>query len=197
MTYAEIARFDCGSRPHPDFPEQQPVAAPKPLLADVLAEADALAAHMGRPLPFYNIETKTRSAWDGRFHPAPEAFTRLLMDTIAAAAVTRRAIIQSFDSRALRVAHEAGFGGRLALLVGRERDGDLPEHVAALGFVPDVYSPDHRRVDEALISQASDQGVQVVPWTVNDPTEMRRLKALGVAGLITDYPRRGRFLLAE
>ena len=201
MDYAEIARYNCGSLRHPGFPQQQPVAAPKPRLADVLREADVLAAALGRPRPFYNIETKTRPAWDGRFHPDPETFTRLLMETIAGAgpdsSLTRRAIIQSFDPRTLRVAREAGFDGRLALLIGEEREGELAAHVAALGFAPDVYSPHYRCVDEAMIAQATEQSIQVVPWTVNEPERMRRLKAMGVSGLITDYPRRGRFLMEE
>ena len=195
MTYAEIARFNCGSLKHPDFPEQQPVAAPKPLLADVLREADALAAAMGRPLPFYNIETKTRPAWDGAFHPPPQAFVDRLVEVVEEAAVAQRTVIQSFDARTLRVARAADFGGRLSLLVGRNAEGNLSKHVEALGFTPDVYSPDYRRVDESLIAAAAERGLAVVPWTVNDPDEMRRLKALGVDGLITDYPRRGRFLL--
>lgn len=203
MNYAEVARYNCGSLQAPGFPEQRPVAAPKPLLSDVLREADALAAATGRALPFYNIETKTRPAWDERFHPDPETFTRLLIRAIAEAgdgasnSVTPRATIQSFDERTLRAARAAGFGGRLALLVGREEGGALPQHVAALGFAPDVYSPDYRRVDEAMTRQARERAIAVVPWTVNDPAEMRRLEALGVAGLITDYPRRGRFLLQE
>ena len=195
MDYARIARFNCGSQPHPRFPEQQPVAAPKPLLADVLVEADALAAALGRPLPFYNIETKMQAGRDGRFHPEPEAFTRLLMGAVADAGVTARTTIQSFDERTLRAARAAGFGGRLSLLVGRERPGRLPAHVEALGFTPDLYSPHHQLVDEAMMAQAAAYGIAVVPWTVNDPDQMRRLKRLGVAGLITDYPRRGLFLI--
>jgi glycerophosphoryl diester phosphodiesterase len=195
MDYAETRRYNCGSLRAPGFPEQQPVAAPKPLLADVLAEAEALAAATGRPLLFYNVEIKMRPAWDGRFHPDPEQFAHLLIDALADAGVTRRAVIQSFDLRPLRAAREMGFGGRLALLVGRERDGGLPDHVEALGFTPDGYSPHHRRVDDALIAEADERGVGVVPWTVNDPERMRALKALGVDGLITDYPRRGRFLV--
>jgi glycerophosphoryl diester phosphodiesterase len=197
MDYAEVARYNCGSRQAPGFSEQQPVAAPKPLLSDVLAEAEALAAATGRPPLFYNVEIKTRPAWDGRFHPAPERFARLLIDALAEAGVTRRAIIQSFDARSLRAARAENFGGRLALLVGRRRDGTLRDHVEALGFAPDVYSPNHRRVDGTLIAEAEERDISVVPWTVNDPERMRELKALGVDGLITDYPARGRFLVTE
>ncbi|PSQ99637.1 MAG: glycerophosphodiester phosphodiesterase [Bacteroidetes bacterium QS_9_68_14] len=201
MDYREIARYNCGSLRAPGFPEQRPLAAPKPRLADVLRQAEALAAAMGRPPLFYNIETKTRPAWDGRFHPDPETFTRRLVETIAEAdpdgSLTRRAMIQSFDARTLRAARRMGFGGRLALLVGQEREGALPDHVEALGFAPDVYSPHHARVDEATVEEATRRGIEVVPWTVNDPARMRALKALGASGLITDHPARGRFLVEE
>jgi glycerophosphoryl diester phosphodiesterase len=40
-------------------------------------------------------------------------------------------------------------------------------------------------------------GGRVLPWTVNDPADMRRLIALGVDGLITDYPDRLRAVMAE
>jgi glycerophosphoryl diester phosphodiesterase len=33
-------------------------------------------------------------------------------------------------------------------------------------------------------------GVQVVPWTVNTTEEMLKVKAMGVDGIITDYPNR-------
>jgi glycerophosphoryl diester phosphodiesterase len=37
----------------------------------------------------------------------------------------------------------------------------------------------------------------VLPWTVNDPSEMRKLIELGVDGIITDYPDRLRSVMAE
>ena len=35
-----------------------------------------------------------------------------------------------------------------------------------------------------------DKGIKVVPWTVNTVEDMKAMKALGVDGLITDYPDR-------
>ncbi|MGH9859019.1 MAG: glycerophosphodiester phosphodiesterase, partial [Candidatus Acidiferrales bacterium] len=41
-----------------------------------------------------------------------------------------------------------------------------------------------------LIEKAHESGLQVVTWTVNDPTIMRAALAAGVDGIMTDYPDR-------
>ena len=34
------------------------------------------------------------------------------------------------------------------------------------------------------------RGIVIVPWTVNEPDDIRRILALGVDGIISDYPDR-------
>lgn len=194
MPYREIAAYDCGRRGHPAFPEQNAEPASKPLLRTVVARAEAFVHDTGRAPVFYNIETKSRPAWEGRFHPSPNVFAQALIDAVQEAGISARTIVQSFDPRTLRYIRTAAPGLRLALLVGYEAEGALAEQVEALGFVPQVYSPDHRLVDPALIEAAHRRGMQVIPWTVNDPEAMQRLADLGVDGLITDYPDRARHL---
>ena len=192
MDYAEIAAFDCGSAGHPRFPEQQPQPARKPLLREVFALGEAYAARTGRPV-FYNVETKTRPGRDGVFHPEPEAFVRLIAAEANRAGTGRRTTLQSFDVRTLQAADRLDLPFRLALLVepdGWAGIGSLAEGVAALGFVPEIYSPDFQLVTAEAVGEAHRQGVQVLPWTVNEPADMARLQALGVDGLITDYPDR-------
>ena len=74
MPYAEVARYDCGSRGHPAFPRQERQAAIKPLLRDVIRRAESHAAHRGRAPVFYNVETKSMPSGDGVLHPEPQAF---------------------------------------------------------------------------------------------------------------------------
>lgn len=45
-------------------------------------------------------------------------------------------------------------------------------------------------VTPTLVDAAHRHGIEVHPWTVNDPDEMRRLIDMGVDGIITDYPDR-------
>lgn len=202
MSYAEIAQYDCGQRRHPDFPEQKPEPAVKPLLYDVMAMAEVYVDEHDRPPVFYNVEIKSRLEWDDQFHPAPEAFARRVLGDVDDAGVAARTTIQSFDERALRATRtlqadrDEEAAVRIALLVGGDREGDLSDHLGRLGFMPAVYSPDHRRVDEELLREAHDRGLRVVPWTVNDRDAMRRLIRLGVNGIITDYPNVARDVLA-
>jgi glycerophosphoryl diester phosphodiesterase len=192
MTYAEIEAYDCGGLRLPDFPEQTPTSAPKPRLRDVLRMAEAYVDDHDRAPVFYNIETKSRPDWEGTFHPDPHTFAERVLAVVEAEGVAPRTTIQSFDPRTLEATHERTDAVRLALLVAPGMDGAFDEHLARLSFTPDVYSPAHSLVDADLVAAVHDRGLHLVPWTVNDPFDMERLIQLGVDGLITDYPDRGR-----
>lgn len=198
MTYAEIEQYDCGRRGHPDFPEQVVQPAVKPRFREVVEMAEEYTREHDRAPVFYTVEIKSRRAWQGVYHPEPEVYAQEVLSVVQEAGVPSRTTIQSFDRRILRTARrlEAERGGkyraRVALLVGRMKPGGFSRHVDQLGFTPDVYSPDYRRVNERLVRQAHERGIWVVPWTVNDREAMRRLIRVGVDGLITDYPDVGR-----
>jgi glycerophosphoryl diester phosphodiesterase len=191
MPYAKIATYDCGSPAHPRFPEQENAPAKKPLLADVIEMAEQYVDLGGRDRPvFYNIETKSRPSWDGRFHPAPDSFAQAVVDVLKDTNITRRATIQSFDPRTLQAVHAMDVPVRIALLVASMQNLTMDAAIEQLGFTPDVYSPQFTLVDADVLAQARRQDILVVPWTVNEAEAMQRLANLGVDGLITDYPNR-------
>lgn len=195
MTYAEIARYDCGKRGHFLFPRQEKQAASKPRLRDVIRAAERYAREHDLPPVRYNIETKARPEWDGVFTPDPETFTLLLHNTLVDTGVRDRATLQSFDVRTLRIGRKIDPNWHLALLVEEDGDPGLAANLETLGFTPHIYSPNYRLVDAALVRDAHERGMLVLPWTVNTLEEMQHLKALGVDGLITDYPDLGVTLL--
>ena len=197
MPYIEIARFDCGSRGNPRFPQQEKIQTVKPLLATVIEAAETYTSENELPPVLYNIETKAKPETDGIFHPDPETFTRLLYDVISQQDVVNRTTIQSFDIRTLRIARELNPELSLALLVENHDELDFAGHIDRLGFLPTIYSPNYRLVDPSLIEAAHKKDVLVIPWTVNNIDEMRTLQAMGVDGIITDYPNLGVLLLME
>jgi glycerophosphoryl diester phosphodiesterase len=188
MTYQQTQQYDVGMKPHPGFPQQQRMKANKPLLADVIAQAEAYAVSKGQPRPFYNIETKSKPATDNIFHPGPEAFVDLIMAVVKEKKIEDRVIIQSFDPRTLQVVHRKYPAIKTALLIEGFDKRSLDEQLQQLGFMPTIYSPAFALVNEALISSCHEKNIKVVAWTVNDKTQMDRLKAMGVDGIITDYP---------
>jgi len=68
MDYAEIKTYDCGSKPHPRFPDQVKMNVPKPLLSEVFTEVQRKA---GKGKVKYNIELKSQAQYDNVYHPAP------------------------------------------------------------------------------------------------------------------------------
>jgi len=183
MTYAEIQRYDVGLKPHPRFPHQQKVAVKKPLLSDVIDTVEALRSSM-----FYNIETKTKPATDGIFHPQPDVFVNLLMDVIKSKHIQNRVIIQSFDVRTLQYLHLKYPNIRTALLIEDFDKKAFDTQLKDLGFVPTIYSPEQSLVTEELVKKCKNLGVKLIPWTVNDANKIDSLKAMGVDGIISDYP---------
>ncbi len=188
MTSEEIQAYDCGRRAHPRFPRQETMEAVKPLLHEVIRAAETYRIEQGVDGFQYSIETKSAPRGDGKLHPGPETFTRLLHNVLKEEAVLDRSIIQSFDVRTLQVARRIDPDWRTSLLISRRTGGSPAANVDRLGFTPTIYSPDHRLVNQELIRATHSDEMLVIPWTINDPARMHHLVDLGVDGIITDYP---------
>lgn len=188
MSYATTQRFDVGSRGNPRFPQQQKMAATKPLLLEVIDAADQYALAKNKPLPFYNIETKSQAATDNQFHPKPKEFIDLLVAVIKYKKIEDRVTVQSFDIRTLQYLHQQYPSIATVLLIEDYNKKSVTEQLQDLGFTPSVYSPHHSLVNEILVKDCKAKGMKLVPWTVNDLATMKKLRALGVDGIISDYP---------
>ena len=185
MTYDEIKKHDCGSRGNARFPQQRKMAVSKPLLSEVIETIEKLTAWKNLKPVQYNIETKSMPGGENIYHPPPPEFARLLLDEIKKHHIGERTIVQSFDVRTLQEMKKLAPEIRLALLAA---SGDYDLNAGKLGFTPSIYSPDYHLVNESLIIEVHGKKAQVIPWTVNDSTEMKKLIDMGVDGIITDYP---------
>lgn len=201
MPFAGLMEYDVG-RLCPGtaydalFPAQQPVDGAR---IPALSAALALAG-----IERFVIELKT----DPRF-PAdtasPEAMADVVLRAIDAAGVAERSILESFDWRGPRHIRRKRPGIAMAWLTRAEtiRDahqwwggphpsdfgGSVPRAVAAEGG--GIWAPAFTDLTQELVAEAHDLGLSVVPWTVNEPADMRRVIGWGVDGLITDRPDLG------
>lgn len=187
MPYAEIRSYIFGQRFYPAFPEQQKLKTYIPKLADLIDSVEAYAKTHHKPQPHYNIETKTTIAGDNKLHPAPEEFVSLLMQVIKQKGIQKRVIIQSFDVRTLEIMHRDYADVPTAYLVS---NGKLSDNLAKLTFKPTIYSPAFAIVDQTMVDDCHKSTIKVLPWTVNKPEDIARMKSLGVDGIISDYPDR-------
>jgi glycerophosphoryl diester phosphodiesterase len=191
LTFDQVQEFDCGTKPHPRFPEQQKKAVSKPLLRDVIAAVEDHIKSYTQYEVDYNIEIKSLPEGDDKFHPAPLEFSDLVFQLIDQYLPWERVVIQSFDFRVLKYWHQKYPSVRLAALVERKANPlEARETLKTLGFNPSVYSPDYLLLDKETISIMHKKKIRVIPWTVNEVEAMKTLKSWGVDGLITDYPNR-------
>lgn len=192
MTYEEVAKFDCGSLQHPGHSRQETHPAPKPLLRDVILAVEQHARSKGLVAFKYNIEVKSRPEWDNTLTPEPKKFAQLLyrelreLEKQLPDPLLTRVSVQSFDPRALHAIREIEPGLPIALLTLQE--GSVDDHLDYFGLKPEIYSPNYGLLTPAHIERAHELGMQVIPWTVNNRTDMKSLVEMGVDGLITDYP---------
>jgi glycerophosphoryl diester phosphodiesterase len=188
MTYDEIRKFDVGMKPHPRFPRQQKLAVAKPLLTALVDSVEAYISSKRLPPVFYNIETKSNPLTDHLFHPAPNLFVDLLMEVIRKKNIQDRVIIQSFDIRTLQYVHLRHPSVQTALLIEDDDKRSFQEQLDRLGFIPSIYSPHYSLVTTDLLQACKQKAMRLIPWTVNDAYTIKTLRAMGVDGIISDYP---------
>lgn len=109
-----------------------------------------------------------------------------LLAIVQATGMVGRTTVRSFDHRAVRALKEWEPRLRGAVLISNTAPID-PARLAK-DALAEVYCPDYHFVDEDQVRRAKGQGIQVVPYTVNDSISWERLLGWGVDGITTDYP---------
>jgi glycerophosphoryl diester phosphodiesterase len=218
MRASELSSYDVGrlapSHPYAKSWSQQAAVDGEriPTLQQLFALARDARTPTGRPVRF-NIETKLSPA--GAVPTASaEEFARALARELAAGGMAERVTVQSFDWSSLRALKRvvpavrtvcltiesngmntvrADASGASAWHDGLRRAdfGDsLPRLVHAAGCA--AWSPFWRNLTAELVTEAHALGLDVIPWTVNEPGDIEQMLDLRVDGLITDYPDRAR-----
>ena len=96
-------------------------------------------------------------------------------------------IVSSFDWDSLAAARKLEPALRLGVLADRRADAALQ---AAAHLRAASVNPRYDLVTAAMVKRAHDAGLKVLVWTIDKPARMRRMIAMGVDGIMTDYPAR-------
>ncbi|MGV3603093.1 MAG: glycerophosphodiester phosphodiesterase family protein [Dyadobacter fermentans] len=189
MPYDSIRQFDIGMKPNPEYPDQKKIKAVMPLFTELIAATEAYAKKKGRVI-HYNVEVKSRSGGggDGIYHPAVGEFVDLVMADILKTGIQQRCMVQSFDVRALKILHQKYPEQALSYLYSGQISSPIGDLFAELGFTPEIFSPIFTLVNEEVVSYCRAKNVKVIAWTPNKADELKKLRELGVDGIITDYP---------
>jgi glycerophosphoryl diester phosphodiesterase len=187
MDYADIRKFDVGSKVHPDFPQQEKMRVHMPLLGELIDSVEAYTKQKALPPVIYNIEIKASPKEDGHYQPKPAELVDLVMAVIRSRGIGNRFYIQSFDVRQIQEVNKRYPDVAIGFLSGN-KEMSLEDNLKMIGFRPHIYSVHYSLVTSELIKKCQQLGMKFIPWTVNDTDEMKRLIDMGVDGIITDYP---------
>ena len=213
LTLAQLQAYELGRiRPGTPyaalFPRQQPRDGTRmPTLASLFALVKARGAKVR-----FNIETKIDPTRPADTVDA-ETMTTALLQVVREAGMEDRVTIQSFDWRTLRLVQrlapaiptvcltvqaptsDTTADTRWTAGLSRADHGSVPALVKAAGCA--AWSPNAGALTQALVREAQASGLQVIPWTVDDPAQMDQLLGWNVDGLITDDPDRARDVMAR
>lgn len=187
MTYDSIRQFDTGSNGNKSFPQQRKMKTYKPLLSEVF---DSVATYINRhklKQIRYNIEIKSEKSEYGISQPQPAEFVDMVMKEISARDLYENINIQSFDAEILNVMHKKYPGIMLAYLTD---EAGIEKNLNRLNFVPEIYSPYYKLVNDKFVDSLRIKKMKVIPWTVNNTNDIEKMMSLKVDGIITDYPER-------
>lgn len=189
MTLAELQRLDAGYRWTPDAGQTFPLRG-KGLRVPTLAEVfDA------SPRVRFNIEPKQQEP----------SLTPALCQMIRERGLTNRVLIGSFTSGVLEefrrdcaeVATSASTSEVATFMALNTAHVGGAQQLAAKALQVPEYAGGVHVLTKNFIDAAHARNLQVHAWTINQPEHMQRIIALGVDGIMTDYPDRLLTVLAN
>lgn len=171
FTLAELQRLDAGSWFGPEF-----AGEPVPTLAQLL---DLIGQRIG-----FLLEVKDPALYPGIEQQIADEL-RGAGGYLKAALAGDRLVVQSFDHASMRRMDEVAPEIPVGLLTGTRLT--TAELQLAATYAEQV-NPSFRAVDQGYVDEVHALGMTMSVYTVNTGRDMRAMLALGVDGIITDYP---------
>jgi glycerophosphoryl diester phosphodiesterase len=166
FTRAELSELDAGAWRGAEFAGER-----IPTLEEVLAFA------LEHDVIFY-LELKSMGTWGA---------VETLVGAIERARAASNVVVISFDAPTIEAVMRRDRMLMTGILFDRA-DAEIARKTVRIGARQ--LAPRGNLVTPELLAEARAVDLQVVTWTINKPEDMRRLAAVAVNGIITDYPDR-------
>tara|TARA_B100000768_G_scaffold179199_1_gene196412 strand:+ start:1794 stop:2531 length:738 start_codon:yes stop_codon:yes gene_type:complete len=99
----------------------------------------------------------------------------------------RNILFSSFNWAELQDLRELDSEIKIALVTGND---PLKAIGPALRLGAVAINPTYKKLNKKVIDEIFEAGLKVYTWTVNNKEDIKRMKDLGVNGIITDFPER-------
>ena len=188
LRLTEIKEYDCSSKKNADHAThatQPRVLGEKiPTFIELIHMIQTDYNH--KPIEM-NIEIKTEPVLDT--DEEVYEFASKLIHIIHEYNLSDTVIMQSFDVRALKHVKEIDSTIKTSYLL-EDKLPAIDELIkTSKQLHVEIISPDYTLLKRPIVAQLQENGFEVVPWTVNDINELKRMIGYGVNGIITNYPK--------
>lgn len=182
LTAEEIQQFDCGTKLHSKYPEQQKVRTYKPTVQEAFEK-----------LALSNItilfEIKSEEPDYGAYQPDPEEYADIIYKEVSSFEFKENIIFMSFDPKILEALHKLLPNFRYVYLTYKPFVS-TKKFLKDISFKPYALGMYHPTITKRDINLLHAQNINVFAWTVNKENQAKKLVKFKIDGIITDYPDR-------
>jgi len=190
----ECKKATWGLKDQKKYPYQAKLKTQILTIEELVLKVENYCRENGFPLPYWNIEIKSlphKKNW----YPDRKLYAKIVVEKIKALNINKRYLIQSFDRKLLQEIYQLDNSMPIYYLVIKA--GNVEKRLKKLGFQPLGINPYYKFLTEDFVKTAHAKSLKVIPWTVNSPEAILKMKKLGVDGIISDVPDWVKFLCTE
>jgi glycerophosphoryl diester phosphodiesterase len=180
MSQHDIESFDCGTKQHPRFPQQEKVKEYKPL-----AQACFDSIDFSSKIILYEIKSEKKEY--GKSQPFPEEFAKLILAEVENFKFKENIIFMSFDPEILEEIQKITKNYRIVYLTYLPFKSSK-KFLKDLTFKPYALGMFYKTIRKSKVKKLKQKGIKTFAWTVNSKKEAQKLIQRGVNGIITDFP---------
>lgn len=178
MNIKEIQEVDCGSKFIKEFPNQIKVKEQKPTFKEF---SRTFKNYQGDIL----IEIKYDSNKINEYYPNYSTYARIIYEESKKDKEFKNLYFMSFNIKILNELHKIMPDSKYIYLSENKEFGSQTK---LLDFKPYGFGVDYKLISKSIISGIHKNKQIIYAWTVNNLKDYKKLIALGVDGIITDYP---------